>query len=94
MKTFFFFGKYSTSAFQGISTDRTENAIEQIKRFDGKITAMYALLGEMDLALIAEFPDTFSAMKASIALSKLTGISFSTSEAMTVEEFDRMVSDV
>ena len=55
---------------------------------------MYALLGEMDLALIAEFPDTFSAMKASIALSKLTGISFSTSEAMTVEEFDRMVSDV
>ncbi|MBA7519715.1 hypothetical protein ES705_11802 [subsurface metagenome] len=94
MKTFFIFGKYSSAAFQGISPDRTKKAVDQIKRFNGEVTSMYALFGEQDLIIIADFPETAQAMKASIALSKLTGISFSTSEALPVEEFDKMISDV
>ena len=94
MKTFFIFGKYSSTAFQSISADRTKKAVDQIKRFNGEVKSMYALLGEKDLAFIADFPDTSQAMKASIALSKLTGISFTTSEATPVEEFDKLVSDV
>jgi len=33
-------------------------------------------------------------MKASIALNKLTGISFTTSPAVTVEDFDKFVSEM
>jgi uncharacterized protein with GYD domain len=52
---------------------------------------MYALLGNYDLALVIDFPTTSDAMKASIGLTKLTGISFTTSAAVTVEEFDKIV---
>jgi hypothetical protein len=33
-------------------------------------------------------------MKASVAISKTTGISFTTSPAVPVEEFDKLMSDV
>jgi hypothetical protein len=33
-------------------------------------------------------------MQASAALSKLTGISFTTSPAVTVEEFDKLMAEV
>ena len=33
-------------------------------------------------------------MKASVALSKLTGISFTTSPAVPVEDFDKMIAQV
>ena len=55
---------------------------------------MYALLGEKDLVIILTFPGVEEAMKASVALSKLTGVSFTTSPAVTVEEFDKMMTEV
>jgi len=94
MATFMLFGKYSAEAFKGISAKRTEKASELIKKFGGEILSMYALLGEKDLVLIVKFPDTDSAAKASIAVSKLTGISFVTSEAIPVDQFDKMASDL
>ncbi|MFN3967204.1 MAG: GYD domain-containing protein, partial [Endomicrobiia bacterium] len=63
-------------------------------KFNGEVKSMFALLGEHDLVLIVDFPDIKSAMKASISLTKLTGISFSTLPAVTVEQFDKMVSDL
>lgn len=94
MATFMLFGKYSAEAFKGISTKRTEKASELINKFGGEILSMYALLGEKDLVLIVKFPDTESAAKASIAVSRLTGISFETSEAIPVDQFDKMVSNL
>jgi uncharacterized protein with GYD domain len=94
MATFILFGKYSSEAFKGISAGRTEKSTKLINRFNGEIVSMYALLGEKDLVLIVKFPDTEHAAKASIALSKLTGIAFVTSQAIPVEEFDRMVADL
>ena len=55
---------------------------------------MYALLGEKDLVFILDFPKTDQAMKAAIALSKSTGIGFVTSPAVTVAEFDKLLSDL
>jgi uncharacterized protein with GYD domain len=55
---------------------------------------MYSLLGEKDLVFILTFPGIEQAMKASVALSKMTGISFTTLPAVTVEEFDKMMSEV
>lgn len=94
MTTYFMFGKYSADAMKGMSASRTENANKLMKKFGGEIKSIYALLGDKDLVIIASFPGTEQAMKASIAVSKLTGIAFTTSEALAVEDFDRMISDI
>jgi uncharacterized protein with GYD domain len=52
---------------------------------------MYALLGVHDLLFIFDFPGVEDAMKASVALAKMTGISFTTDPALTVAEFDKMM---
>ena len=91
MATYLMFGKYSTDALGKISAERTKNATAIIGDLGGEVKAGYALLGEKDLVLIVEFPGTAEVMKATIALSKLLGISFATSPAVSVEEFDKLV---
>jgi uncharacterized protein with GYD domain len=85
------FGKYSIDAMKEISAERTKNATAVIGDCGGKIKAGYALLGETDLVLIADFPGVKEAMKASVELTKLLGISFMTAPAVTVEEFDKLI---
>ena len=94
MATFFMFGKYSSGALKEISAERTDRVVSLIKNLGGEVSSMYALMGENDLVLIVSFPGVEQAMKASVALSKLTGISFTTSQAVTVEEFDRIIGDI
>lgn len=94
MGTFFMFGKYSSEALKGMSAKRTGEANNLISKLGGKVISIYALMGAYDLVLIVNFPGVEQAMKASVALSKSTGVSFTTSPAVTVEEFDRMVSEV
>jgi uncharacterized protein with GYD domain len=53
---------------------------------------MYAMLGEKDLLFILELPSVAAAMQVSVALSKMTGIAFSTAPAVTVEEFDKLMA--
>jgi len=89
---YFLFGRYSAAALKGISSSRTKRASKIIEEYRGKIHSMYALLGEYDLILIATLPDRESAMKASVALGKATGIAFSTSPAVSVDRFDKMVA--
>lgn len=81
-------------ALREISAERTQKAGNLIKKFGGEVTSMYALLGEQDLLFVANFSGIEQAMKASVALSKLTGISFTTSPAVTVEEFDKMIAEL
>ena len=94
MDLFIMFGKYSAEAVKGISPQRTTKAVSLVKKLGGDIKAMYALLGEKDVLVILTLPGVQEAMKASLALSKLTGISFTTSPAITVEEFDKLVSQL
>jgi len=88
------FGEYSSGAMKEMSTERTDRIIDLIRKFNGEISSMYALLGEQDLVFIVNFPGVEQAMKASVALSKLTGISFATSPAVTVEDFDKFISEI
>ena len=76
-----------------MSGKRTNKAIGLIEEFDGKVSSMYALLGEHDLLLIVDFPSIEDAMQASVALSKLTGIGFSTSPGVKVEDFDKLMAN-
>jgi uncharacterized protein with GYD domain len=94
MATFFMFGEYSPESMKTMSSKRTGKAVDVIKKYGGKVISMYALLGEKDLVFIVNVPNMEQAMKASVALHKLTGISFSTSPAVTVEEFDRLMRNV
>ncbi len=91
MAVFFMFGKYSSEAIKGISAKRTEKAVELIKKSGGEIKSMYALLAEQDLVLIVSFPGIEEVMKVSVALTKLTGIAFTTAPAIEVGEFDKLM---
>ncbi len=93
MSIFLMFGKYSSEFLKEITSERTGKAVNFIKKFGGEVNSMYALLGEYDLLLIVNFPDIEQAMKASIALYRLTGISFTTSPAVPVEAFDKMMAE-
>jgi uncharacterized protein with GYD domain len=94
MATYFMFGIYSADAMDDMTADRTAAAEKLVQSYSGKINSIYALMGEEDLILITEFPDNQKALQASVALSKLSGISFSTSPAIEVAEFDKLMKDV
>ena len=81
-------GKYSQHALDSVSPSRTKKVEHLIARFGGAIKAMYALLGEDDLFIVVELPSVEDALKVSISMAKLTGISFSTAPAISVDDFD------
>jgi uncharacterized protein with GYD domain len=93
MTTFFMFGNYTTDAVKEISINRTEKAIDAIKELGGEVNGLYALLGGYDLLFCVQLPDVETAMKASITLSQLTGISFHTCPGVKVEVFDKLVAE-
>ena len=94
MATYLMFGKYSMGAVKEISAERTDKATALVKEFGGEIKSGYALLGENDLVLIVDLPNTEQAIKTSVALTKLLGIAFTTAPAVTVEDFDQMMTEV
>jgi uncharacterized protein with GYD domain len=94
MTTYFMFGNYSVEAYKEISADRTDSATILIKQLGGKVKDIYALLGQDDLVLIVDFPDLEQVVKASLALSKMTGIKFRTAPAISVENFDKLTTEI
>ena len=93
MPIFMMFGKYTTKALQEISSERTDKAVELIKRNGGTVVSMYAVMGEHDLVLTLEFPTHENAIATSVALNELTGISFATSPVVEVEKFDKLITE-
>jgi uncharacterized protein with GYD domain len=94
MATFFMFGRYSKEALEKVSVERTRQVHQLIEKFGGQVKAIYALLGEYDLVIVAELPRMAEAMQASVALKRLTDISFFTAAAMPVEEFDQLMGEI
>jgi uncharacterized protein with GYD domain len=92
MATYILFGKYSVEGLKGISAKRSSEAKALVKKHGGELKAGYAMLGGVDLVLVADLPDTARAMATSAALAKLTGVAFTTSPAVTIEEFDKIVA--
>jgi uncharacterized protein with GYD domain len=94
MATYLMFGNYSSDSIKKISAKRTQEATELIEKNGGKVTAGYALLGDKDLVLVVDLPNTEQAMKTSVALSKMLGISFATFPAVDVGTFDQITRDL
>jgi uncharacterized protein with GYD domain len=91
MATFFMFGKYTTESIRKISAERTQQAVNEIRKMGGEVNAMHVLLGEYDLVICVQLAGIDDAIKASVALARLTGIAFTTCPAVEVEAFDRLV---
>lgn len=92
MTTYFLTGTYGADAIKGISRERTADVTKMIGDMGGKVLSIYLLLGEKDLVIIADFPGLKEAIKGSISISKMTGIAFNTSPAVTAEEFDEFLT--
>ena len=93
MTKFFMFGKYSISALKSISPERTKKTARVIEKLGGEVVSIYALLGSHDIVAIVSLPGIEEAIKASAALTRLTGVSFSTSPAMEVDYFDKIMQE-
>lgn len=90
MSTYVMFGKYSSDSIKDISAERTQKALKVVADCGGSVGSGYALLGETDLLLLADFPNNEQAMKASVGLAKLLGIAFTTAPAVSMDEFDKL----
>jgi uncharacterized protein with GYD domain len=94
MATYFLNGRYTQQALGQLSAERTGKTKALVEKYGGKVKSIHALLGCTDLVIIVDLPGTKEAMQASLGLSKLLNMSISTSEAVTVEEFDKIVKGV
>lgn len=92
MSTYVLFGSYSADSIKGVSAKRTEEAAALIRNLGGEVVSGYALLGATDLLLVVDLPDNERALRASAGLSKLTGIAFRTSPAVSIKDFDRLMA--
>jgi uncharacterized protein with GYD domain len=92
MKTFLIFGKSSSSELKEISIRYRAELVSLVVGFGGDVKSMYVMLREKYLVLILAFPEIKRAMKASVALSKLTGISFRILPAVPVDEFNEIMA--
>jgi uncharacterized protein with GYD domain len=92
MASFVMLGKYTPQALADLSAKRTKDALAIIKKNKGEVQLMYATLGQNDLVFVLDFPGVKEAMKASAGLTKLTGIGFTTSPAVAVDVFDKLMS--
>ena len=94
MPIFLMFGKYTSEAARNISPGRTEAARELVQKNGGRVISMFAVMGEHDLVFTIDFPGPDNAMAASVALYHLTGIHFTTSPVVDVEQFDKLMGRV
>jgi uncharacterized protein with GYD domain len=91
MSEFIMFGTYSEDAINAVSAERTEKSNEIIDNNGGTVKSIHALLGDTDLVIVADFPGNEEAMKASVELTRFTGISFVTCPSVSANRFDEIV---
>lgn len=92
MATYLMFGTLTQAARKSVSAKRTEDALVLIKEHGGEFKAGYALLGEVDLVVILDLPDTERAIQVSVGLSRLLDINFRTAPAVGIDEFDKLAA--
>ncbi len=90
MTTFFLFGTYTSESIEGIDARRTKKTEEIVSGYGGTVRSVHAILGPYDIVIIVELPGVPEAVQVSLALSKATGLSFTSAPAVTVADFDRL----
>jgi hypothetical protein len=85
MGTFFIFGKASPKEFKEIGLKYGAETVRLVRNLGGDIRSMGMMLGGNNLFIILSFPGPKEALKAAIALSKMTGISFQTVPTVPID---------
>ena len=93
MPKFIMCGSCPPEALREVGVGYKEKVVEVISEYNGSVDAMYSMLGEFDLIIFADLPDIESVMNVSMELNKLTGIAFSTSLAVELQELLKMRED-
>jgi uncharacterized protein with GYD domain len=86
------FGTYTTESIDKISSARTQSAGAIISDCGGVLKTAYALLGDTDIVALVEFPSIEMALKASVELGRHLGITFKTAPAVSMDEFDKLIT--
>ena len=94
MSTFVMLGRMPGESMQKISPQRTVDALALIKKYGGELKSGYVMLGKYDLIMIVDLPNKEQAIKTSVGLSRLLGVTFTTSPAITFEEFDNLMEEI
>jgi len=92
MRTFMILGESSSEELKEISLKYRAEIVSLVENFGGDVKAMYVMLKEKYLIFVLAFPGIKRATKASIVLSKLTGISFWILPVVPVDEFSKMMA--
>ena len=92
MRTFMILGKSSSEELKEISLKYRAEIVSLVENFGGDVKSMYVMLKEKYLIFVLAFPGIKRATKASIVLSKLTGISFWILPVVPVDEFSKMMA--
>ena len=90
MKTFLILGKSSCPELREIGLKYKREVVNLVETFGGDVKSIYLMIREKYLVLILGFSEIKKAMRASIALSKLTGISFRILPVVPVDEINNI----
>ena len=86
---------YTVSGAQGLiaegGSSRREAVAQLVESLGGKVEAFYFAFGGSDFILIADFPDSPSAIAASLTAGAAGGIGVKTTVLITAEEVDEAV---
>lgn len=93
MTTFVLLGRMSVESMNQISPQRTVDALALIKKYGGELKSGYVMLGKYDVILVVDLPNKEQAIKTSVGLSRMLGLSITTSPAITFEEFDKLMAE-
>jgi uncharacterized protein with GYD domain len=83
---------YTTAGAQGLKKDggsvRREVVRKMLEQAGGRLESFYYALGESDLFIVADLPDTTAATAISLAVSAMGGAQMRTIPLITAEEMD------
>jgi uncharacterized protein with GYD domain len=87
---------YSAEGLRGLQKDkasgRKKAVTKVVKSLGGKIDSFYFCFGERDAVIIADMPDTSSAVALSVAVSATGLVRTKLTELLTIEETDRALA--
>src|ERR1700704_1276118 len=87
---------YTAEGWRGLQKDkasgRKQAVTKLVESLEGKIEAMYFALGEHDVVIIADLPDTVSAAALSLGVSATGLVRTKSTALLTIEETDRALS--
>ena len=87
---------YTAEGLRGLQKDkasgRKQAVTKVVESLEGKVEAMYFALGEHDVVIIADLPDTISAAALSLGVSATGLVRTKSTALLTAEETDRALA--